>query len=225
MDSVALVQFLAELEQNNNKTWFEANKSRYTALRADFADLVDEIIFGVATFDPRLAGVAAKDCMFRIYRDVRFSKDKSPYKPYFSAALSETGRRGHSPAYYFQVDHEGKLFIAGGVWMPETERLNRIRAYIATFPRRLQDVLDDPTFRATFETLDGPRLTRPPKGYDETTPLLEMVKLKSFTVGREVDARTLNDETAAPLIVDTFRAMYPFIAWLRDALGYTHNRP
>ena len=225
MDFVALVQFLAELEQNNTKTWFEANRPRYDALRADFADLVDEVIFGVATFDPRIAGVAAKDCMFRIHRDIRFAKDKSPYKTQFSAALSETGRRGHSPAYYFQVDHQAQLFTAGGVWMPETERLNRIRAYIATFPRRLQDVLDDPTFRATFETLDGPRLTRPPKGYDDTTPLLDMVKLKSFTLGREADAGTLDDDTAVPRIVDTFRAMHPFIAWLRDALGYTHSRP
>ena len=225
MDFTALGQFLAELEQNNNKTWFETHRRRYETLRADFADLVDEVVFGVATFDRRIAGIAAKDCMFRIYRDVRFSKDKSPYKTQFSAAISEHGKGGHSPAYYFQVDHQTKLFIAGGVWMPETERLNRVRAYIATFPRRLQDVLDDPAFRATFDTLDGPRLTRPPKGYDETTPLLDMVKLKSFTVGREADVRTLDDDTAVPLIVDTFRAMYPFIGWLRDALGYAHARP
>ncbi|MFN8499954.1 MAG: DUF2461 domain-containing protein [Anaerolineae bacterium] len=151
------------------------------------------------------------------------SKDKSPYKTQFSAAISDAGKNGYSPAYYFQVNHEGQLFIGGGVYMPDTERLNRVRAYIATFPRRLQEVLDDATFKATFETLDGPRLTRPPKGYDETTPMLDMVKLKSFTVGRDADARTLDDETAAPLIVDTFRAMYPFIGWLRDALGDIHT--
>ncbi|MFN8483225.1 MAG: DUF2461 domain-containing protein [Anaerolineae bacterium] len=223
MDFAALVQFLAELEQNNNKPWFEANRKRYDALRADFTDLVEEVVFGVATFDRRISGVAAKDCLFRIYRDVRFSKDKSPYKTQFSAAITEAGKNTQTPAYYFEVNHEGQLFIGGGIYMPETERLNRIRAYVATFPRRLQEVLDDPAFKATFGTLDGPRLTRPPKGYDETTPMLDMVKLKSFTVGRDADARALDDATAVPLIVNTFRAMYPFVGWLRDSLGYTHT--
>ena len=221
MDFAALTQFLGELEQNNDRTWFEANRKRYETLRADFADLVDDVIFGIATFDQRIAGVAAKDCMFRIHRDVRFSKDKSPYKTQFSGAITEAGKNTQTPAYYFQVNHEGQLFMGGGIWMPETDRLNRVRGYIATWPRRLQDVLDDPTFKATFGTLDGPRLTRPPKGYDEATPMLDMVKLKSFTVAQEVPARTLNEANLAPYVVEQFRQMSPLVAWLREALGRT----
>ena len=218
MDLVALVQFLAELEQNNNKPWFEANRARYDALRADFTDLVEEVVFGVAAFDPRTQGVVPRDTLFRIHRDVRFARDKAPYKTQFSSSISDRGRIA-APGYYFQVDHTGKLMVGGGLWMPEADALGRIRNYIARRPAALDAVLKDEVFARTFNDLDGPRLKRPPRGFDETTPHLETIKLKSFTVGREVDVKSLGEDEAAPFIVATFRAMYPAIQLLRDALG------
>ncbi|MFN8499955.1 MAG: DUF2461 domain-containing protein [Anaerolineae bacterium] len=217
MDFAALVQFLAELEQNNNKTWFEANSKRYDALRADFTDLVAEVVFGVATFDPRIQGVLAKDTLFRIHRDVRFARDKVPYKTQFSSSITDRGRIG-APGYYFQVDHTGRLMAGGGLWRPETDILARIRTYIAQRPAALDTLLEDETFMEMFGDFDGPRLQRPPRGFDETTPHLEHVKLKSFTVGREVEVGSLGEDEAAPFIVETFRAMYPAIQWLRDAV-------
>lgn len=218
MDWAALVQFLAELEQNNNKLWFEANRARYDALRADFTDLAQEVVFGVAAFDPRIQGVRAKDTLFRIHRDVRFSREKVPYKTTFSSSISDRGRIG-APGYYFQVDHAGKLMVGGGLWMPEADTLARIRNFIARRPAALDAVLRDEVFARTFGDFDGPRLKRPPRGFDETTPHLERVKLKSFTVGREVDVKSLGEDDVAPFIVATCRAMYPAIQWLREALG------
>lgn len=217
MNLSALAGFLAQLEHNNNKMWFEANRWRYDALRADFTDLVEEVVFGVAAFDPRIQGVVPKDTLFRIHRDVRFSRDKSPYKTTFSSSISDRGRIG-APGYYFQVDHNGKLLVGGGLWMPEAETLARIRTYIAQRPAALEEVLEDETFARTFVDFDGPRLQRPPRGFDETTPHLEHVRLKSLTVGREVEVNTLGEDEVAPLIVGTFRAMYPAIQWLRDAV-------
>lgn len=217
MDLVSLVGFLAGLEQNNSRAWFEANRGRYDALRADFIDLVEEVVFGVAAFDPRIQGVVPKDTLFRIHRDVRFARDKSPYKTTFSSSISDRGRIG-APGYYFQVDHTGKLLVGGGLWMPDSDALARIRTYIATRPGALEAVLEDETFARSFGDFDGPRLQRPPRGFDESTPHLEHVRLKSFTVGREVEVKSLDEDAAAPFIVDTFRAMYPAIQWLRDAV-------
>ncbi len=216
MDLMALTRFLAELAATNTKTWFEANRSRYAALRADFTDLVEEVVFGVATFDRRIQGVVPKDTLFRIHRDVRFSRDKSPYKTTFSSSISDHGRIG-APGYYFQVDHTGKLMVGGGLWMPDAATLARIRTYIAQRPGALDAVLEDATFAHRFGDFDGPRLQRPPRGFDETTPHLTHVKLKSFTVGQAVEVKTLSEDEAAPFIIGAFRAMYPGIQWLRDA--------
>ncbi len=216
MDTEALVKYLAELEQNNNKAWFEANRARYDALRADFTDLVEEVVFGIAAFDPRLQGATAKECIYRIYRDVRFSKDKTPYKTTFSAAFP---RNMVGAGYYFQVNHSGTLMTAGGYYMPDNDSLARIRAYIAQRPERLQALLDNPVFRAALADPSAPRLQRPPRGYDETTPQIEMVKLKSFTVAREVPVRSLDGDNLAPYVVEQFRQMAPLVAWLREALG------
>ena len=215
MDNTAMANYLAELEQNNNKAWFEANRARYDALRADFTDVVEEVVFGIAAFDPRLQGATAKECIYRIYRDVRFSKDKTPYKTTFSAAFP---RNMVGAGYYFQVDHSGTLMTAGGYYMPDNDSLARIRAYIAQRPERLQALLDIPYFRAALADPSAPRLQRPPRGYDETTPLIEMVKLKSFTVAREVPVRSLDGDNLAPYVVEQFRQMAPLVAWLREAL-------
>lgn len=217
MDLVTLTAFLHELATNNNRTWFEEHKPRYNALRADFTDLVEEVVFGVAAFDPQIQGVRAKDTLFRIHRDIRFAREKVPYKTTFSSSISDRGRIG-SPGYYFQVDHTGKLMVGGGLWMPEADTLGRIRTYIAQWPAALDAVLEDETFARNFGDFDGPRLQRPPRGFDETTPHLEHVKLKSFTVGREVEVKSLGEDEAVSFIVTTFRAMYPAIQWLRDAV-------
>ena len=216
MDLASLTAFLAELATNNNRTWFEEHKPRYDALRANFTDLVEEVVFGIAAFDSRLQGVTAKECIYRIYRDVRFSKDKTPYKTTFSAAFP---RNMAGAGYYFQIDHTGTLMTAGGYYMPDNDSLARLRASNAQQPQRLQALLADPTFRAALEDPAAPRLQRPPRGYDETTPLIEMVKLKSFTVAQEVPLRTLDEDNLAPYVVEQFRAMYPLVAWLREALG------
>jgi uncharacterized protein (TIGR02453 family) len=219
MDYPALIDFLAELALNNNKPWFEAHRPTYERLRSEWLALVGQVIDGTALFDPDVAIVSAKDASFRINRDVRFSADKRPYKTTFSAAVCPQGRGSGLPAYYFQINEAGALFIAGGVHMPAAPILGRIREYIAEHPERLAAVLADPDFSAVYGKIDGERLKRPPQGYDEQTPGIEYIKLKSFTAGFEPAGWAGRGDDVAAEIVAGFRALHPLIRWLREALA------
>jgi uncharacterized protein (TIGR02453 family) len=219
MDFPRLADFLEELAQNNRREWFEAHRPEYQALRDDFCAFIGQVIERTADFDERVRWKDPKDCLFRIYRDVRFSANKSPYKTTFSAYVSEQNRRGAPPGYYLEVDEKGTLLAAGGVWMPPAEPLARLRTSIAEHPERLQKVLRSRGFKKTFGDLQGDdRLKRPPRGYSEDTPLIEYIKLKSFIVWRETDARALTHDGALAYVTDSFRAALPLVSWVRAAL-------
>ncbi len=218
MDFPSLIAFLAELALNNNKAWFDEHRPTYERLRGEWLDFVSRVIDGITEFDPSVGIVSPKDALFRINRDVRFARDKRPYNSTFSAAICPQGRSSGQPAYYFQVNEEGILMVAGGVYMPASAILGEIRDHIARYPERLEAVLADPAFAATFGTIEGERLKRPPQGYDETTPGIEFIKLKSFTAGVEPRDWLARQEGVAGEIVAGFRAMFPLIRWLREAL-------
>ena len=219
MDFPALIAFLSELSENNAKPWFEEHRPTYERLRGDWIAFVGQVIDGISQFDPSVGIVSPKDALFRINRDVRFSADKRPYKTTFSAAICPQGRNSGLPVYYFHVTEAGELLIAGGVYMPDPATLARIRQHIAEHPERLSEVLADPGFTATFGTIDGERLKRPPQGYDETTPHIEFIKLKSFTADIEPHDWLARSDALADEIVAACRAMFPLIRWLREALG------
>jgi len=219
MDFQALIAFLSELALQNNKPWFEEHRPTYERLRGEWLAFVGQVIDGIAQFDHTVGIVSPKDALFRINRDVRFSKDKRPYKTTFSAAICAEGRNSGLPVYYFHISEAGVLFIAGGIYMPESAVLGRIRQQIAERPDRLSAVLADPAFSATFGTIDGERLKRPPQGYDETTPGIEFIKLKSFTAGTEPAGWLARSDHLVDEIVMACRAMFPLIQWLREASG------
>ena len=218
MEFTALTAYLAELAYNNNKPWFEEHRATYDRLRGEWLEFVGQVIAGIAQFDPTVSVISPKDALFRINRDVRFSKDKTPYKTTFSAAICPQGRNSGRPAYYFHVTEAAELMIGGGVWMPEPAILAQIRKFIAEHPERLTEVLGDPAFTTTFGTIQGERLKRPPQGYDETTPGIEYIKLKSFTVSFVPEGWLSREAGLAGEIVTGFREMLPLIRWLRVAL-------
>ncbi len=219
MDFPAVIAFLSELALNNDKPWFEEHRPTYERLRGEWLAFVRKVIDGISLFDPSVGIVSPKDALFRINRDVRFSADKRPYKTTFSAAICPQGRSSGLPAYYFHITEAGELLIAGGVHMPAPAILGRIRQHIAEYPERLSAVLADPAFAATFGTIGGERLKRPPQGYDETTPGIEFIKFKSFTAGMEPEGWLARGDHLAEEIVGTFDALFPLIRWLREALA------
>ncbi|KPM47941.1 DUF2461 domain-containing protein [Jiulongibacter sediminis] len=181
-------QFLKDLKANNDRDWFTENKSVYQEAKDNFDGFIDELIKAIATFDPEIAHHTAKSTVFRIYRDVRFSKDKSPYKTHFGAHITSAKKRSdiHSRSGYYIHIGPGESMLAGGAYMPQGDWLKNIRQEIDYNGADLLKVINDPAFKSTFGELEGESLKRPPKGYDEENPHIELLKRKSFLATHQV---------------------------------------
>jgi len=217
-----LIQFLSELSENNNRAWFVMNKPRYDILRAEFLELVTQLIVDISKFDPAVAGCNPKKALFRINRDMRFSKDKSPYKTTFSAAITASGLKkpsqGGGPAYYFHIDANGVLLVAGGEYMPPPGRLKTIREHVIADAAGFGKVLKNKKLKERFGDLqDEGKLVRPPKGFDADAPHLEYIKMKSFIVWTETGIKKKIPADLGKEVVASFKDAYPLVAWLRQA--------
>jgi uncharacterized protein (TIGR02453 family) len=217
-----LIQFLAELSENNNRAWFVMNKPRYDILRTEFLELVIKLIADISKFDPAIAGCNPKKALFRINRDMRFSHDKSPYKTSFSAAITASGLKkpsqGGGPAYYFHIDATGTLLIAGGEYMPPADRLKAIRLHVVDDAPGFSKVLKNKKLKESFGDLqDEGKLVRPPKGFDADSPHIEYIKMKSFIVWNETSLKKTIPADLGKEIVAGFKNAYPLITWLRLA--------
>lgn len=215
-----LTQFLAELSENNNRAWFVMNKPRYDILRAEFLELVTKLIADLGKFDPAVAGCNPKKALFRINRDMRFSKEKIPYKTHFSAAINASGlkrpHQGGGPTYYFHINETGTLLVAAGEWMPPPERLRAIRQHVIADAAGFTKLLKNKKLKETYgELQEEGKLSRPPKGFDADVPHLEYIKLKNFIVWHELDVRKVAD--LGKMLASDFKDAYPLVTWLRQA--------
>ncbi|MBC3871101.1 DUF2461 domain-containing protein [Undibacterium oligocarboniphilum] len=220
MHLIDLKAFLSELSDNNNRAWFVMNKPRYDILRAEFLLLVAELIQGIQKFDPAVTGCDPKKSLFRINRDVRFAADKSPYKTTFSASILPSGRKkpseGGGPAYYFQIDAEGRLFFACGEYMPPSDRLFAIRQHILHDPEGFDLVLKNKKLQQQFGALqEEGKLTRPPKGFAADARHIEYIKLKNFMVWTESDLKTMDSKQVIATLLTAFKSALPLVQWLR----------
>lgn len=217
MNVEKLTQFLIELEFSNSKAWFDQHRPRYLELRLEFIDFVANLIEGVSSFDAGVKGISAKDCLFRINRDVRFSRNKNPYKTNFSAALSAGGRHSSYPIYYVQLGIENSL-VAGGIYGPPTEQLALIRRYIERHPKKADGLLRNKTLLEGFGGLDKAGvLSRFPKGFPSGS---ELLKYKSFTVSSAFDALELGSAGVLETVVTKCAKMQVLHKYLREALIY-----
>ncbi|MDO9000788.1 MAG: DUF2461 domain-containing protein [Bacteroidota bacterium] len=216
MDSI--FSFLKKLETNNNRDWFEKNKPNYLKAKEEFEAFVQEIIEGISKFDKRISpDMKAKDCTFRIYKDVRFSKDKTPYKNNMGASINPGGKKSIVPGYYFHLQPGGN-FIAGGVWMPEPEILNAIRQEIDYNSAPLLKILNSASFKKYYKGVDDEgALKTAPKGYDKEHPLIDLLRNRHFIVSHAFTNKQISDKNAVKEIVAGFKAMYPFLHYLREA--------
>lgn len=215
------LQFLSALKENNNKPWFDANRKTYEVAKKNFAEVVQELIKGIEKLDKSIeeAQLEVKNCTFRINRDVRFSKNKDPYKTNFGASFSKGGKKAHSAGYYLHIDPT-QCFLAGGIWMPEPDDLKKIRIEIDYNFDEFSNILNAESFKNTFPNgLDRDAATvRPPKGYDENNPAIEFIKLKSFTASSIVDSKEILKPNFTETVLEGFKAMQPYIAFLNRAI-------
>lgn len=215
-----LTRFLHELSENNNRPWFLWNKPRYDILRAEFHEVVAELIKAIARFDGQVAACDPKKAVFRIYRDTRFSHDKTPYKTRFSAGIAPNNKRrpsaGAGPTYYFHIDSFGKLGFGAGEYLPPAARLKAIRTQVVNDAPGFKRMLNNSHLGATFgDLLDEDKLLRPPKGFDPEHPLVEYLKLKSYFVWSEVDLELDAPEQLVPRLAQGFEDAYALVKWLR----------
>ncbi|MEO7764478.1 MAG: DUF2461 domain-containing protein [Ferruginibacter sp.] len=212
------LKFLKDLEKNNNRPWFEGHRNLYDVSRTDFISLVEQVIKGITTFDKPIGNLEAKNCTFRINRDVRFSKNKAPYKNNMAAYFNKDGKKGAGAGYYLHIE-PGKSFAAGGIWMPEPPVLASIRQEIDYNLKEWNNLVTGRSFTKIFsEGITGDRLTRPPKGYDENNPAIEFLKMKSFIISRSFTDKDVQNKTFIKDVGKTFQAMKPVIDFLNLSL-------
>ena len=219
----ALTSYLQGLRENNAKGWFVMNKPAYDILRPEFMAMVGDVIRGLGKHDPRIANVDPRKSLFRIYRDIRFSNDKTPYKTYFSASIAEPAAKHSGPMYYLSIDADAKMHLGAGCWMPEKDVLAKLRRHVVADPAGLVRVTRNRRLVATFGALStDDRLARLPKGFDAAAPGIEKVgeflRLKSYVVHKNIDVSKTTGDTLAATIVDTLRAAVPLNDWLRAAM-------
>ncbi len=211
--------FLSRLKKNNSKEWFDKNRTAYENAKQNTELFVAEVLLGMARFEPAVSTLVAKKCMFRINRDIRFSKNKSPYKTNFGASINPGGKKAPGAGYYFHIE-PGNSFIGGGLYMPDPAMLHAVRQEIDYDLKGFKKILEDKKFKKTFgglETIE--KLQRPPKGYDESNPAVEFLKHKHFIVFATLSDKDLVSKTLLRKAVSVFETMHPFIDFLNRAKG------
>ena len=213
------LKFLKDLKKNNDKPWFDKNRNRYETAKTDFYLLVEKLIPAIAKFDAPIGQLAVKECVFRINRDVRFSKNKNPYKTNMACYFNQSGKNGLGAGYYLHIE-PGNNMVAGGIWMPEPSVLAGIRQEIDYNLKDWKKIIEQKHFKNNFTNgvTSNDTLVRPPKGYDENNPAIEFLKMKSFVVTKPFVDADLEKNNFVQEVAATFKNMKPFIDFLNTAL-------
>lgn len=221
MLSPATIKFLKDIKKNNNKPWFDKNRKVYETAKVDFANFIQAVIDQHSKKDASIKNIVAKDCLFRINRDVRFSKDKSPYKSNFGASINKSGRKAeHSAGYYFQVQ-PNRNFAGGGIWMPEPNELKKVRQEIDYNFADFKKIIISRKFKSVYGDLDRSAeflLKRVPKGYEPDNPAAEYLKLKSFVAISFFTDADLTSKDLVKKTVAAFEALQPLIEFINESM-------
>lgn len=220
MFQLSTIKFLKDLKKNNNKPWFDANRKAYEAAKTDFAEFIDAVIQKHGKKDPSIAHLKAKDCMFRINRDVRFSKDKSPYKNNMGASISKGGKKSMTAGYYFHLQ-PGESFTGGGLYMAMPDQLKNIRQEIDYNWKEFHSIINSKSFKTIYGDLytgEDMKLTRPPKGYEADNVAIEYIKLKSWIGFHKLSDADLTSKDLLKKTILSFEALKPLLDFLNEGV-------
>ncbi len=213
-----VLDFLSELKQHNNRLWFENNRAAYEQARAQFEAFVERLIEGFSAFE-ELSGVTARDSALRIYRDIRFSKDKSPYRTNMSADITPGGRKSGRLGYYIHVAPHGETFLGGGLYMPDPQHLARFRAGIDRDASRFKAIVNDKEFKKHLGMLVGEKLKTAPQGYSQDHPEIEMLRMKQIMAVRQWSDEAVLSSRFPSQVVASARALKPFLDYLNGVIS------
>jgi uncharacterized protein (TIGR02453 family) len=212
------LDFLRELEKNNTREWFDINRNLYELSKTELTKITDELIHRIGVFDPAIASLSPKDCIFRIYRDTRFSKNKVPYKNNVGASFTDGGKKSPKAGYYLHIQ-PGASFLAGGIWMPEAPVLHAIRQEVYFNHSVLNKILENPGFKKSFGQLEDHQLKTTPKGYDKEHPAIDLLRYKSYVVSHPLSDKEVASPQLAENAAGVFQEMVPFIQYLNAAVS------
>ena len=211
------IEFLRQLKKNNNREWFAENKPFYDEAREAILNFVGSLIVEFSLFDKQVSGLEAKNTLFRIYRDVRFSKDKTPYKTAFGSYIALGGRKSVKAGYYLHIE-PGASFLAGGMHLPPKEQLAKVRQEIFYNIDEYKSIIGTKAFIQNFETVKGEKLKKPPKGFPADFAEIELLKHKDFIMINNISDEVILRDDFLEYSVNLFKKMKPFNDFLNRAL-------
>jgi uncharacterized protein (TIGR02453 family) len=219
-------EFLSQLKENNNREWFQTNKSVYDVLHKEYIAIVQQLIDRISGFDKEIAGLDAKSCIYRIYRDLRFSGDKTPYKTHFGAFITGKGGRTSSyGGYYFHIE-PGNSILCGGSWCPTLQMLKELRHDIYDNIEEFVAIIEDKKFKKLYGGLDGEALKKIPEGFPKDLPdkYADILKHKNFTVYCNKPDAFFSTKDWLDKAIEDFEVLYPFNKFLNYTIGEFYNK-
>jgi uncharacterized protein (TIGR02453 family) len=217
VDLKSVLDFLSDLKGHNNKAWFEEHRSAYDTARTNFENFVDQLISEYGRIDDT-GGITAKDCIMRIYRDTRFSKDKSLYKTNMGATIAPGGKKSTSLGYHLHMQPHDETLIAGGLYMPTPEQLTSFRSAIDRDAAPFKAIINDKEFKKYFGTLEGEKVKTVPQGYTREHPEIELLRFKQVVVVHRLSDEMVLSPKFRTHVIKTFIAMKPFLDYLNATL-------
>lgn len=218
MDLQFTLDFLKDLANNNHKEWMDANKKRYLKAKENVIELVNDVINKTSAFDPSISALEPKKCLFRINRDIRFSKNKDPYKTNFGAFLVEGGKKSGNPGYYMHIQ-PGNNFLGGGIYQPSSETLQKVRQEIDYNGKELKSIINSTSFQSIYpEPHAADSLKTAPKGYPKDHKYIELLQLKHYVFMRKATDKEVTTADFADKVAKDFKVLYPFNQFLSKAL-------
>jgi uncharacterized protein (TIGR02453 family) len=214
------LKFIKDLKKNNNKPWFDAHRAQYDAAKKDFETFIQAVIDRHAAKDGTIKEQTAKNCMFRINRDVRFSKDKSPYKTNMGASINRGGRKSIYAGYYFHLE-PGESFVGGGIWMPMPAETKKVRQEIDYCYDEFKKIVTAKKFTNVYGELykgEDASLSRVPQGFEKDNPAAEYLKLKSWLAMQTIKDVDLTSKDLLKKVLTAFEALQPMIAFINRSL-------
>lgn len=218
-----ILTFLRSLARNNNREWFNTHKKRYQESLELFREFAGLLLAGMVRFDPSLGDLDPKDTIFRIYKDVRFSKDKSPYKTHFGCWMTKGGRKSTDAGYYFHLEPDN-TFMAAGVYMPPKEQLSLIRQEIVFNPEAYLNIINDPVIKTGYER-GGKEdmLKKGPAGFPKDFKHLEEIKYKHYIFSKNYNESEILRKGFHDTVVKDYLGLFPLVGYLNHAMSYTGN--
>jgi uncharacterized protein (TIGR02453 family) len=215
--STFTISFLKTLKKNNNKPWFDNNREKYLDAKNNFEEFVGSLLSKMILFDEDLKDLIPKNCTFRINRDIRFSKNKTPYKINFSASFNKGGKKSIYAGYYFHLQPGGNSFVGGGLWRPEPIELKKLRQEIDYCFPEFKKIIDSTSFKKNYGDLekdDNQMLVNVPKGYEKDNPAADFLRMKSFVATKNIADVDLTNPALANQVIQSFKALLPLIKFI-----------